>query len=163
MSDCYYISRISSLDISQCKRNVHFCLWGLCCFPKSREDVVESWSLTGFLIFYFKSKCWQILISPAQVILIHIFSVCVQLLARIWLFVIPWTVTCQAPLSMEFSRQEYESMLPFPPPGIFPTQGSNLHLCVSCTGRQILYHCDTWDFTFFQIKFPGSGRSAGEG
>ena len=26
----------------------------------------------------------------------------------------PWTVTCQAPLSMEFSRQEYWSGLPFP-------------------------------------------------
>ena len=42
----------------------------------------------------------------------------------------PWTVACQAPLSMEFSRQEYWSELPFPSPGIFPTQGSNL---VSCT------------------------------
>ena len=30
---------------------------------------------------------------------------------------IPWTVTCQAPLSMEFSRQEYRSGLPFPPSG----------------------------------------------
>ena len=39
--------------------------------------------------------------------------------------VIPWTVPCQAPLSMEFSRQEYWSGLPFPSPGIFPTQGSN--------------------------------------
>ena len=26
----------------------------------------------------------------------------------------PWTVACQAPLSMEFSRQEYWSGLPFP-------------------------------------------------
>ena len=34
------------------------------------------------------------------------------------LFAIPWTVVCQAPLSMEFSRQEYWwSELPFPPPG----------------------------------------------
>ena len=32
-------------------------------------------------------------------------------------FVIPWTVTCQAPLSIEFSRQEYWSGLPFPTPG----------------------------------------------
>ena len=31
-----------------------------------------------------------------------------------------WTVTCQAPLSMEFSRQEYWSGLPFPPPGNLP-------------------------------------------
>ena len=29
----------------------------------------------------------------------------------------PWTVACQAPLSMGFSRQEYWSGLPFPPPG----------------------------------------------
>ena len=41
---------------------------------------------------------------------------------------IPWAVACQAPLSMEFSRQEYWSGLPFPSPRIFPTQGSNLGL-----------------------------------
>ena len=29
-------------------------------------------------------------------------------------FVIPWTVVCQAPLSMEFSREEYWSRLPLP-------------------------------------------------
>ena len=33
------------------------------------------------------------------------------------LFVTLWTVACQAPLSMGFSRQEYWSGLPFPPPG----------------------------------------------
>ena len=36
------------------------------------------------------------------------------------LFVIPWTVAFQAPLSMGFSRQEYQSGLPFPPPGDLP-------------------------------------------
>ena len=36
------------------------------------------------------------------------------------LFVSPWTVACQAPLSMGFSWQEYWSMLPFPPPGNLP-------------------------------------------
>ena len=35
----------------------------------------------------------------------------------------PWTVACQAPLSMEFSRQEYWSGLPFPPPGDLPDPG----------------------------------------
>ena len=43
-----------------------------------------------------------------------------------------WTAACQAPLSMEFSRQQYWNGLPFPPPGeIFRAQGSNprlLHL-----------------------------------
>ena len=37
-------------------------------------------------------------------------------LSRIWLFETPWTVVRQAPLSMEFSRQEYWSGLPFPSP-----------------------------------------------
>ena len=35
----------------------------------------------------------------------------------------PWTVACQAPLSMEFSRQEYWSGLPFPSPGGLPDPG----------------------------------------
>ena len=39
------------------------------------------------------------------------------------LFVTPWIVTCQAPLSMEFSRQEYWSGLPCPPPGDLPHPG----------------------------------------
>ena len=43
-------------------------------------------------------------------------------------FATPWTIACQSPPSMRFSRQEYWSGLPFPPPRIFPTQGSNLHL-----------------------------------
>ena len=34
-----------------------------------------------------------------------------------------WTVACQAPLSMGFSRQEYCSELPFPPPGDLPNPG----------------------------------------
>ena len=35
----------------------------------------------------------------------------------------PWTVTHQAPLSMEFSRQEYWSGLSFPSPGDLPNPG----------------------------------------
>ena len=41
------------------------------------------------------------------------------------LFVTPWTVAHHAPLSVGESRQEYWSGLPWPSPGIFPTQGSN--------------------------------------
>ena len=36
--------------------------------------------------------------------------------SHVQLFVTPWTVACQAPLSMEFSRQEHWSGLPFPTP-----------------------------------------------
>ena len=37
----------------------------------------------------------------------------VKLLSRVWLFVTPWTVAYEVPPSMEFSRQEYCSGLPF--------------------------------------------------
>ena len=40
--------------------------------------------------------------------------------SHVRLFVTLWTVACQAPLSMGFSRQEYWSGLPFPPPGHLP-------------------------------------------
>ena len=38
--------------------------------------------------------------------------------------VTPWTAALQAPLSMEFSRQEYWSGLPFPTPGNLPSPGT---------------------------------------
>ena len=38
-------------------------------------------------------------------------------------FTTPWTVACQAPLSMEFARQEYWSGLPFPSPKDLPNLG----------------------------------------
>ena len=46
-------------------------------------------------------------------------------LSSVWLFAIPWTVACQASLSMGFSRQECRSRLPFPPPGDLLTQELN--------------------------------------
>ena len=56
--------------------------------------------------------------------------------------VIPWTVTHQALLSRRFSRQEYWNGLPFPPPGDWFSRPRNqTHIsCISCIGRQILYH-----------------------
>ena len=44
-------------------------------------------------------------------------------LSCVWHFETPWTVAHQAPLSMEFSRQEYWSGLPFPSPGDLPDPG----------------------------------------
>ena len=57
-------------------------------------------------------------------------KICVgaQMLSTVRLFATLWTVAHQAPLSMGFSRQEYWSGLPYSPPGIYPTQGLNLHL-----------------------------------
>ena len=44
-------------------------------------------------------------------------------LNHVQLFATPLTVACQAPLSMEFSRQEYWSGLPSPSPGALPDPG----------------------------------------
>ena len=59
----------------------------------------------------------------------------------------PRTVTHQAPLSMEFSRQEYWSGLPFPPPGHLPDPGIERSFPVSQAdslsseppGRQVIF------------------------
>ena len=53
-------------------------------------------------------------------------------------FATPWTEVCQAPLSMEFSRQEYWSGLPFPLQGFFPTWGLNLRLLLWQAGSLLL-------------------------
>ena len=45
-------------------------------------------------------------------------------------FATPWSVACQTPLSMGFSRQKYWSALPCPPPGNLPDKGNRTH--VSC-------------------------------
>ena len=43
--------------------------------------------------------------------------------SHVWLFVILWTIACQALLSIGFSRQEYWGRLPFPSPGDLPNPG----------------------------------------
>ena len=82
-----------------------------------------------------------------------------------------WTIAHQAPLSMEFSRQEYWNGFHSLLQGIFPTQGLNPGL-LNCW--QFLYHlsyqgsgsagkeestCSTGDLG----SIPGLGRSPGEG
>ena len=46
-----------------------------------------------------------------------------QSLTLVQLFVTPWTAACLTPPSMEFSRQECQSGLPFPTPGDLPDPG----------------------------------------
>ena len=57
--------------------------------------------------------------------------VMVVMLSCVQLFVNPWTVGCHAPLSMEFSRQEDWSGLPFPTPGDLTDPGIKLRSSVS--------------------------------
>ena len=81
-------------------------------------------------------------------------SLCVYMVSRVWLFATPWTVAYQAPLSMEFSRQEYWSELPFPIPGDLPSPRIEPMSItwVSCIGRWILYHCTTWEAPHIALK-----------
>ena len=86
------------------------------------------------------SQCygWEPSKEPQKgwsIILGHLFQVlqiaagkcvCALSLSRVWLFVSPWTVAHQAPLSKEFSRQEYWSGLPLPSPGVLPDPGIEL-------------------------------------
>ena len=64
----------------------------------------------------------------------------VKSLSRVQLFATPWTVACQASLSMAFSRQEYWSGLPFPIPGDLQNPGIK-PTSPALTGRS--FHCTT--------------------
>ena len=58
--------------------------------------------------------------------------------SHVQLFVTLWTVAHQVPLSMEFSRQEYQSGQPFPSPGYLPEP--RIERWNSCFVVKILYH-----------------------
>ena len=61
----------------------------------------------------------------------------VKSLSHVWLFVTPWTVAYQGPLSIGFFRQEYWSGLPLPSPGDLPDPGIEPRSLSHC--RQTLY------------------------
>ena len=63
----------------------------------------------------------------------------------IQVFATPWTVALQAPLSMQFSRQEYWSGLPSPPPGDLPNPGIN----------PCLLHFQHWQAGSLPLEPPG--------
>ena len=62
----------------------------------------------------------------------------VKSLSRVRLFVTLWAVAHQAPPSMEFSRQEYWSGLPFPSSGDLPDPGDRTG--VSHIAGRCFYH-----------------------
>ena len=72
-------------------------------------------------------------------------------LSRVCLFATPWTAACQAPPSLEFSRQEYWRGWPFPTPRELPHPGFKHMSGVSCAARQILFHCATWEAPIFNV------------
>ena len=67
----------------------------------------------------------------------------------------PWTVACQAPLSMGFPRQEYWIGLPFPSPGHLPHQGMKpLFLALASGSLPLDYHEKNKNEFFFFFNWP---------
>ena len=70
----------------------------------------------------------------------------VSLHAQLWLFATPRTEACQAPRSMEFSRQEYWSSLPFLTPGDFPDPGIKpTSIVPPAMARGFFTNCSAWE------------------
>ena len=89
--------------------------------------------------------------------------VCV--LSHVQLFVTPWAVACQVPLSMGFSRQEYWHGLPFPSPRDLPNPGIKPGSSV-LAGRDFttvigayLAHLNSQSWTLPCAPCPGEGRA----
>ena len=76
----------------------------------------------------------------------------VSVLSRVWRFATPWTLACQAPLSVGSSRQEYWSGLPCPPPGDLPDPGIKLASLMSPALAAVS------DFCTIQRTFTGVGE-----
>ena len=74
--------------------------------------------------------------------------VCVCLLSCVLFFATSWTIARQAPLSKEFSRQEYWSGLPFPTPGDLPDLGI----------KPSLMHLLHWQVDSLPLRRLGSPR-----
>ena len=66
--------------------------------------------------------------------------------SHVQLFATLWTVACQAPLSTGFSRQEYWSVLPCPPPRDFPVPGFEPTCLMSpALGSMFFITSATWE------------------
>ena len=115
---------------------------------QKQQNVNKKWALVIKNVSALVHSLWQIstllwdIYNGETGCRIHENSLCVcaRVLRPVWLLATPWTVAHQAPLSMGFSRQEYWSRLPSPTPGDQTSVS-----CVSCIGRQILYHWTTWE------------------
>ena len=71
--------------------------------------------------------------------------VCACVLSLVQYFVTLWIVAHEAPLSMEFPRQKYQSGLPFPSPEDLPNPGIVPMFLVSPTLAGRFFNCTTWE------------------
>ena len=137
------VGGLPSISTSQCLPNSPFIEHQLC------FESIYIFNLDHFLSFsmafsklYMKqgTGLWQVkIITPCVCVSVCVcVCVCVcESLSHVWLFVAPWTVVHQAPLSMGFPQPEYCSGLAFSSPSDLPNP--EIKSCISCIGKQILY------------------------
>ena len=97
------------------------------CFQCPRLENKSICLHTYLFVYMHTTHTLYILYIHTYILCIHILYtyICmhVRMLSHVRLFVIQWTIAHQAPLSMEFPREEYWSRLPFPTPGDLPDAG----------------------------------------
>ena len=103
---------------------------------KKKNFFFEIWTLQDCLhvntgkkhIFVYFSSAIVSTMNYRQIQQTYLSLCFAQLLHHLWLFAIPWTVACQAPLFLGFPGENSGVGCHFLLQGIFPTQGSNLSL-----------------------------------
>ena len=122
------VSRQTYLNSKHQKRFFFLIQWG---------KIFTHFPDSGGIIFFkpylatFSSLLWQFFVCVCAHFFIHSFKNIYLATVKVKLLIAqsgptlcdPWTVACQAPLSMEFSRQESWSGLPFSSPGYLPNPG----------------------------------------
>ena len=99
---------------------------------------------------------WSSLHAHSQGKCLYISCMCVCTVQLCPALYKPMDCSLSGSSSMEFSRQEYWRGLPFPSPGNLPHSGTEtVSLRISCVGRQILYHCATWEDDWKDAMYTG--------
>ena len=87
-----------------------------CWVLRAKEGMTENYQvcLWPVTLLNTQGSCW---VEDTPMNILRVWKGKCQSLSHVQLFVAPWSVAHQAPMSVEFSRQEYWSGLPFPSPG----------------------------------------------
>ena len=119
----------------------------------------QKWNHTAHIILLLSFLTWNIMaISCGKRCRSNLlFWMHCAVFNHIQLFATPWTVVRQAPLSMEFSRQEYWSGLPFPSPG------NELGIGVNNYNPSQMYVCTYSTFSTDDTKEHAMQRSNTQG
>ena len=143
--------RLNSYAFHGLKKNVSsLCIMVSRSIHVSTMTQFHSFLWLSSIPLYIQTMC-SLTIHPLMDIEVACTS-CVKSLSRVRFFATPWTVAHQVPLSMGFSRQEYQNGLPFPPPGDLRDPGIKL---TSLTSPELAGGFFTKIATWEALRFPG--------